>query len=325
VQPDWRPSAGVDALRLRAELYRLIREFLHQRGVLEVETPVLSSAANTDANIRSFSLEFNGPRSAGARRRYLRTSPEFPLKRLLAAGIGDCYELGRVFRDGEAGGRHNPEFSMLEWYRLGFDHYRLMEEVGELLQAAFALVGRVLPVRRSSYRQLFIEHVGVDPFLAEVSALQAPLREYSIDPQGLEREDWLDLLLSHCIEPRLPVDAILLLHDFPAGQCALARIGGAGDEAYACRFEAYVGGIELANGYYELCNAKEQRRRFEADNTRRRLRGEAELPIDEALIDALAHGLPDCAGVALGIDRLLMAMRGDARIDSVIAFPFARA
>jgi lysyl-tRNA synthetase class 2 len=321
----WRPTADLAVLRLRAALYRLIREFFDARGVLEVETPVLSAAANSDPNIRSFSLDYSGPAAGGARTRYLRTSPEFPLKRLLAAGVGDCYELGRVFRDGEAGGRHNPEFTMLEWYRLGFDHYRLMIEVGELLRAAFALVGRTLGVRSVGYRELFVEQLGIDPFSASIDALSAPLSKFSIDPRGLEREDWYDLLLTHLIEPVMPGDQILLVHGFPARQCALARVEGEGVNASACRFEAYVGGIELANGYFELTDAAEQRRRFELDQARRRSRGDAELPLDEHLLSALQQGLPDCAGVALGVDRLLMAMRGSARIDEVIAFPFARA
>jgi len=321
----WRPTADLEALRLRARLYRLFRDFFDARGVLEVETPVLSAAANSDPNIRSFSLDYSGPAVGGARTRFLRTSPEFPLKRLLAAGIGDCYELGRVFRDGEAGGRHNPEFSMLEWYRIGFDHHRLMIEVGELLRACFAQVGRDLSVRTISYRELFIETFALDPFTAGIDALAAPLSRFSIDPQGLEREDWYDLLLTHVIEPAMPKDQILLLHGFPASQCALSRLEGEGVDTQACRFEAYVGGIELANGYFELTDADEQRQRFELDQARRQARGDPAQPLDEHLLSALGSGLPECAGVALGVDRLLMAMRGSARIDEVIAFPFARA
>lgn len=322
---DWRPGADLDALRLRARLNRLIREFFEARGVLEVETPLMSAAGNTDPNIRSFELAYSGPLPGASRRRYLRTSPEFPLKRLLAAGVGDCYELGRVFRDGECGGRHNPEFTMLEWYRLGFDHHRLMEETAELLVAAFALVGRRLKIRRQSYRSLFREQAGVDPMLADEASLREALRGFEIRADGLERDDWLDLLLTHRIEPALPADQLLLLHDFPASQCALARISGQGAEAHACRFEAYVGGVELANGYHELSDALEQRERFERDNRRRRERGEAELPIDEHLLAALDHGLPDCAGVALGVDRLLMLLSDSPRIDGVLAFAGPRA
>lgn len=322
---DWRPGAAREALALRAGLNRLIREFFHARGVLEVETPLLSAAANTDPNIRSFALDYAGPNAGASRRRFLRTSPEFPLKRLLAAGVGDCYELGRVFRDGECGGRHNPEFTLLEWYRLGWDHLRLMEEVAELVQAAFGLVGRSLLPRRLSYRALFREQLGIDPASSSLEQLQAPLQRFRIEPEGLERDDWLDLLLSHLIEPALPADQLLLLHDFPPSQCALARVAGEGIDAHAQRFEVYIGGVELANGYHELSDAQEQRRRFERDNARRRERGETELPIDEHLLAALDHGLPDCAGVALGVDRLLMRLIDVAAIDAVIAFAGPRA
>lgn len=322
---DWRPGPDVAALRLRARLNRLIRDFFDQRDVLEVETPLMSAAANTDPNIRSFALRYSGPRAGASRLRYLRTSPEFPLKRLLSAGVGDCYELGRVFRDGECGGRHNPEFTLLEWYRRGFDHYRLMDEVAELLLSTFALVGRSLSVRRLSYRALFRAHVGLDPALADVRELQDALAGHDVHAEGLQRDDWLDLILTHCIEPALSPDELLLLHDFPASQCALARIGGEGADAYACRFEAYVGGVELANGYHELSDAREQRQRFEQDNRRRHERGDPELPIDERLLAALEHGLPDCAGVALGMDRLMMLLTGSARIDEVIAFAGPRA
>ncbi len=322
---DWRPGAGIEVLQLRGRLYRLIREFFHARGVLEVETPMMSAAANTDPNIRSFALDYSGPQSGASRRRYLRTSPEFPLKRLLAAEVGDCYELGRVFRDGECGSRHNPEFTMLEWYRLGFDHYRLMDEVTELLVSAFALVETPLTVRRLSYRALFQEYVGLDPAVADEARLREALSGHDISAEGLQRDDWLDLLLTHRIEPALPRDQLLLLHDFPASQCALARIVGEGAEAHACRFEAYVGGVELANGYHELSDAREQRERFERDNHRRRERSDNELPLDERLLSALEYGLPDCAGVALGVDRLLMLLSGSERIDQVIAFAGPRA
>jgi lysyl-tRNA synthetase class 2 len=325
MQADWRPGAGIEALRLRARLNHCIRAFFESRGVLEVETPLMSAAGNTEPNIRSFELDYGGPNAGAWRRRYLRTSPEFPLKRLLAAGVGDCYELGRVFRDGECGGRHNPEFTMLEWYRLGIDHYRLMDEVAELLCEVFALVGRTLKLRRSSYRDLFRAHVGIDPVLASEDDLRSALSGHDIDASGLERDDWLDLLLTHRIEPALPRDELLLLHDFPASQCALARVVGEGAEAHACRFEAYVGGVELANGYHELSDAHEQRARFERDNQRRRARGDEPLPLDEHLLAALEHGLPDCAGVALGVDRLMMLLSGSERIDQVIAFAGPRA
>ncbi len=192
------------ALHLRATLYALIRAFFAERNVLEVETPVLSGAGNTDPNIESFATRFGGHVDAGPRERWLRTSPEFPLKRLLAAGVGDCYELGRVFRNGEAGRRHNPEFTMLEWYRVGFDHLRLMDEAAELVTRALALVGRRASIMRTTYRDLFVNALGLDPFTASIDRLRAPLQAFSIAPDTLSRDDWLDLLLTHCIEPNFP-------------------------------------------------------------------------------------------------------------------------
>lgn len=321
---DWRNSASADALRLRARLNTLIRAYFAKRGVLEVETPMLCAAGNPDPNIESFSLRFHGPPSAGAAQRYLRTSPEFALKCLLASGIGDCYELGRVFRDGEAGGRHNPEFTMLEWYRIGFDQHRLRQETCELLQAALALVGRQAVVQVCSYRDLFRDRLGIDPFNADSAQLRAVLGDVVIDGDGLGRDDWLDLLLTHRLQPGFAPDQMLALHDFPASQCALARIG-AGDPPLAERFEVYLGPLEIANGYHELTDADEQRRRFERDIDTRRTRGAAQPPIDINLQAALKHGLPDCAGVALGIDRLLMALLDTDRIGDVLAFPFDRA
>jgi lysyl-tRNA synthetase class 2 len=249
------------SLRLRAQLYALIRRFFADRNVLEVETPILSAAGNTEPNIESFTTHFSGHVDAGARERWLRTSPEFPLKRLLAAGIGDCYELGRVFRNGEAGGRHNPEFTMLEWYRVGWDHRRLMGETIELVEAALALVGQRAEVVIVPYRQLFMDVLGVDPVTDALDRLQAPLCEFGISADGLTRDDWLDLLITHRLQPLFPRDRITIIHDYPATQCALARIR-AGEPPLAERFELYLGPHELANGYHELNDAVEQRARF---------------------------------------------------------------
>ncbi|TPG05953.1 EF-P lysine aminoacylase GenX [Rhodanobacter glycinis] len=313
----------IASLQLRARLYALIRGFFAERQVLEVETPILSAAGNTDPNIESFSTMFSGHVDAGARERWLRTSPEFPLKRLLAAGIGDCYELGRVFRNGEAGGRHNPEFSMLEWYRVGWDHRQLMQETIALVEAALAMVGRRAEVLIESYRQLFLDELGIDPSHASIDQLRAPLAEYNIGPEGLERDDWLDLLITHKLQPSFPRDRITLIHDYPATQCALARIRP-GEPPLAERFELYLGRYELANGYHELNDAAEQRGRFERDNALRRRRGLREIPIDERLLDVL-DALPDCAGVALGVERLLMCLAGTDGIADVLTFPFNEA
>jgi lysyl-tRNA synthetase class 2 len=324
---DWRPAANLDALRLRARLYATIRAFFVERAVLEVETPVLSIAGNTDANIESFWLQFSGRTEGAPRTRWLRTSPEFPLKRLLAAGVGDCYELGRVFRNGEAGGRHNPEFTMLEWYRVGWDHLRLVEETVALVRAALALVGRDAAVAITPFRDLYRDRLDIDPFTADDAALQAALGDVRIDPEGLTRDDWLDLLMTHRLQPMFDRHAILVVHDWPASQCALARIrAGRGDEPdVAERFELYLGPLELANGYHELTDAAEQRVRFERDHVVRAARGSVLPPLDERLLAAMSDGLPACAGVALGIERLLMGLLDTDRIADVLAFDFAHA
>jgi lysyl-tRNA synthetase class 2 len=313
-----------ERLVLRARLYALIREFFAARGVLEVETPVLSAGANTEPNIASFSTGFSGHIDSGPRERWLRTSSEFAQKRLLAAGVGDNFELGRVFRDGEAGRRHNPEFTMLEWYRVGWDHRRLIDECVELVQAALALVGRQAHVHASSYRGLFRDSIDLDPFTASDAELRQALGDVRLDAQGLSRDDWLDLLLTHRIQPNFPHNRITVVFDYPATQCALAKIR-ADDPPVAERFELYVGTQELANGYHELTDAAEQRARFVRDNARRRERGLPELPIDENFLAALQVGMPECAGVALGIERLLMAMTGSTDIRDVLPFDFANA
>lgn len=317
-------SATLDVLRLRASLYTLIRGFFAARNVLEVETPMLARAGNTEPNIEGFSTAFSGHVDAGPRERWLRTSPEYPLKRLLAAGVGDCYELGRVFRNGEAGRRHNPEFTMLEWYRVGWDHLRLIDETVALISASAAREALQTYCISVTYRELFEEFLSIDPFTAPTDQLQAALGDHGIESVGLTRDDWLDLLITHRVQPHFPRNRITVVRDWPASQCALARIR-AEDPPVAERFELYLGPYELANGYHELTDAGEQRARFERDNVRRRERGQKELPIDEALLAALANGIPDCAGVALGIERLLMCLAGTDDIRDVLAFAFADA
>ena len=324
---DWQPSASFDALHLRARLNAAVRRFFDERGVVEVETPVLSRAGNTDPNIASFSLEFSGRTDGAPRMRWLRTSPEYPLKRLLAAGFGDCYELGRVFRDGEAGGRHNPEFTMLEWYRIGWDHRQLIHETAALVNTALALVGRKAALKQVSYHALYREQLGINAATASVEDLRAALGDVVIDPSGLTRDDWLDLLMTHRLQPSFPTDQLLALYDYPASQCALARIreNSADGAPVAERFELYLGPLELANGYHELADAAEQGARFDRDLQRRAERNDVQPPRDENLLAALSAGFPACAGVALGMDRLMMAMLGTTRIADVLAFDFARA
>lgn len=300
-------------LRARADTLAAVRAFFAARGVLEVETPLLGCATVTDPALAPLACAD----------RWLQTSPEYAMKRLLAAGSGPIYQVCKAFRGGEAGSRHNPEFTMLEWYRTGFDLAQLMAEVAELVRG---LLGEK-PLEMLSYGELFQRHLGVDPHRASVGELEACARE-RLDYSGRasagrdeSRDTWLDLLLSHVIEPALA--GFVFVFDFPASQAALARLRQDGDVAVAERFELYVDGLELANGYRELTDPAEQRRRFEADNAVLRARGEAERPVDERLLAALEQGLPDCAGVALGLDRLLMLKLGVDRIDDVLGFDWS--
>ena len=316
----WRPTATVANLKLRAALLKKIRAFFETRGVLEVDTPALSHAGTTDRHLASFRVE--NPRGDHL---YLHTSPEFPMKRLLAAGAGDIWQLCKVFRDGEAGRRHNPEFTMIEWYRLGFDQHRLMREVAELL-------GGLLPAAQPTaeyltYRQAFERHADFDPFSAEkpdcIRILQNSGR--CVPAAGdLDKDGWLDMVAAELVYPKLGRQGLSFIYDYPASQAALARVRP-GDPPVAERFEAFFNGTELANGFHELADAGEQRRRFEADCDYRRRQGLPDMPLDENLLAALQHGLPDCAGVALGFDRVLMLAAGAQSIDEVIAFPFERA
>lgn len=316
-------SQDLKHLRLRAATYARIRHFFAERGVLEVETPMLSAAGNTDPNIQSFHTRFSGHVDAGPAQRWLRTSPEFPLKRLLAAGLGDCYELGRVFRDGEAGGRHNPEFTMLEWYRVGWDDARLAREVIDLLEKLLLEAGRTFDIVETTYRGLFHDALGIDALTDPVETLQAAMGDVHINGEGLTRDDWLDLLMTHRIQPTFTRDRVTVVSDFPASQCALARIRP-GEPPVAERFEVYVGVYEVANGYHELNDPAEQRARFERDNAVRRERGQYEVPLDEHLLRVLGD-MPDCAGVALGVERLLMVLANTDRIADVLAYPFNEA
>ena len=353
-----------------------IRKFFAAREVLEVETPLLASASGTDLHLQAMSTRYRGPGHDDGRRLWLQTSPEFAMKRLLAAGSGPIYQLGKAFRDGEAGSRHNPEFTILEWYRPGWDHHQLMAEVAELLDAVLgtrelssspdgAPAASVDPVpestatgsehpleggdqgqgqrsatgaaagpatgitgsERITYAEAFRRHVGIDPHTASIVELTATARSMigvSVPDLGEDRDGWLELLLSHVVEPKLGHHGATFVYDFPASQAALARIRP-GDPPVAERFEAWVEGLELANGYHELTDPDEQRRRFEADLEARRARGLPVVPVDNRFLEALEHGMPDCAGVAVGVDRLVMLAAGATRIDEVIAFPIDRA
>ena len=318
---EWRPSASMDALRLRAEILAKIRTFFAEREVMEVETPLLASAPVTDLHLHALSCRYRGPGADEGRVLYLQTSPEFAMKRLLTAGSGPIYQICRAVRDGEAGRRHNPEFTILEWYRPGWDHYRLMDEVDELLAA---VLGRGSG-ERLSYAATFKRYAGVGVFDETDAALRLRVKDLGVsDVEGLSRDDLLDLVLTHVIEPKLGHCQPTFIHDYPASQASLARVRD-GDPPLAERFEVFAEGVELANGYHELVDPAEQQRRFETDNETRKSQGLPAVPIDWRLLAALEHGLPDCAGVALGVDRLIMLASGTRNIADVLAFPIDRA
>jgi len=326
MQHEWRPSATLDNLRLRARLLANARRFFAEREVLEVDTPLLYPVTVTDPHLHSFATHYTGPGAPAGRTLYLQTSPEFAMKRLLAAGSGSIYQLGKAFRNGESGRRHNPEFTLLEWYRPGFTLADLMTEVDALVRQ---MVGASLALGSTqylSYADAFIRYVGINPHTASNSAVSQCATQHGITPPpGLTddmRDGWLDLLLTHLIEPQLGREAPLFLFDYPPSQAALARIRP-GNPAVAERFELYIQGMELANGYHELGDAAEQRRRFEADRATRQAEGLPVPPLDERLLAALEAGLPACCGVALGIDRLIMLVAGVSTIDEITAFPLA--
>jgi lysyl-tRNA synthetase class 2 len=303
-----------------------VRAFFANRGVLEVETPVLSRAAATDPHLRSIpTIPIDVP--GGAQTLYLHTSPEFPMKRLLAEGAGSIYQICHVFRAGESGSRHNPEFTLLEWYRPGFDHHALMREVADLVLEVLAGHVALGPIEKLTYGEAFQRFAGIDPHRATGAELANLAGERGIDVAGVavdEVDTWRDLILTHLVEPHLGDGRLTLLFDYPASQAALACIRP-GDPPLASRFELYLAGIELANGFHELVDAGEQRARFQRDNAERERLRLPTVPIDERLLDALTHGLPACAGVALGIDRLVMLAAGARSLRDVIAFPIARA
>jgi lysyl-tRNA synthetase class 2 len=326
---DWRPAPTQEILKLRARLLERLRAFFSERGVLEVETPMLSAAATTDPALASFATRYTGPVFPDGRTLYLHTSPEFPMKRLLAAGCGSIYQICKVFRDGEAGRLHNPEFTLLEWYRLGYDHHRLMAETGELVMQLLAPPMSLKPPERLTYREAFQRHAGLDPHMAAAEDFAAAAKTHRIHaPRDLLAQNdldvWRDLLLTHVIEPRLGQGRLTFIYDYPAGQASLARLQP-GDPPRAARFELYLNGIELANGFHELADVDEQRARFERQLHARLSRGLPIVPIDERLLSALVQGLPDCAGVALGVDRLVMLAAGARTIAEVMTFPIDRA
>lgn len=317
----WQPTASLNHLRAYAALLKKIRAFFEARDVLEVHTPALSQHTVTDPYIESFTTTYQ----IGATQRdyFLQTSPEYAMKRLLAADSGPIYQICKAFRNGETGHQHNPEFTMLEWYRPGFTHHELMDEMDALLQTVLAC----RPAQRITYRDLFLNALNIDPHTISLDLLKQSLTKNHIDftdADTVDRDSALQLLLTHCIEPTLGLEAPVFLYDFPESQAALSRIRE-DDPPVAERFEVYIDGVELANGFHELADPDEQLKRFQQNNAARQARQKPRVEIDSHLIAALQHGLPSCAGVALGMDRLLMCQLNTRQIQDVLAFPWERA
>ncbi len=317
---NWKPSAKLEVLYARAELNRSIRDFFIETNALEVELPILNHAPVADMNIEPVEV----PATDVMPRLYLHTSPEYSMKRLLCAGSGDIYALGKVFRAGEAGGRHNPEFTMLEWYRVGMDHQELMHEVSDLLTELFT--GSEVELEDSpvfiSYQQAVVKYAGIDPLHASDDVIKQLGIELAGGNLELNRDGWLDMIMSHKVEKCLPQNQLVFIYNYPASQAALSKLNhDEKGQLISERFEVYLNGLELANGYHELTDSDEQRARFEKelavsnrDNNR---------PLDKKLIAAMADpkaGLPDCAGVAMGVDRILMLQLGLSVIADVISF-----
>lgn len=319
---DWQPSASLDHLKRRAQFLTEIRRFFYQRDVLEVDTPILSHAAPTAPYLDSFTTEYI---AAGGQKTpcYLHTSPEFAMKRLLAAGLGDIYQIAKVFRNGEKGRHHSPEFTMLEWYRPSLNYHQLMAEVDDLLQSVVGLPAAV----KLSYQQVFSQYLAID--VSDVSEQQ--LKQFAIckitslpDDWQADKDGWLELLMSELIEPQLALSGQpYIIYDFPASQAQLAKLHRSDDGAVvAARFEVYARGLELANGYDECLDANELSQRFAKDNLIRQRQGKAMMPMDQNLIAAVNAGLPACTGVAIGVDRLLMLNLGVNDINAVSSFRF---
>lgn len=317
----WQPSCQISQLKARAELYAQIRAFFMARDVLEVETPLLSRSTASDPQLASIPAIVRQHLPEPGQQYFLHTSPEFPMKRLLAAGSGAIFQICKTFRDGETGSRHNPEFSMLEWYQPDYSLEDLMNEVGELI----AQVLGTTSVTRISYLDAFQKYLNIDPFQASETELANLAKSRCHFEEKADRDDYLNLLLAMHIEPHLGSNEPVFLYHYPASQASLAQTQEHDGYLVAERFELYIDGLEIANGYHELTDAIEQRQRFEHDNELRQRLALEQIPIDQNLLAAMESGLPACSGVALGLDRLLMAQQKTQKIDDILAFPIDRA
>lgn len=319
----WQPAASLQALKTRADMLKAVRAFFDHRHVLEVETPVLARAGVTDLHLQNLTTHLSGPSMPVAQTFYLQTSPEYAMKRLLAAGSGPIFQICKAFRDDEISRRHNPEFTLLEWYRPGFTDVQLMNELDALMQALLA----TQPAESITYQAAFQRHLNIDPFAADAHAQLFALLRAGGFGDAITPQDSLDTLLqlamSMLVEPAIGQDRPCFITHFPASQAALARLDD-DDPRAARRFELFYRGLELANGFWELTDPQQQAERFRADNVLREQHGLAPQPIDERLLAALVSGMPECAGVAVGFDRLVMLKLGTNSIQDTIAFPIDR-
>jgi elongation factor P--(R)-beta-lysine ligase len=317
---NWRPTATREVLKQRAAALAHVREFFAKRSVMEVDTPIVVNAPVTDVHIHSAEVRF--PDAPG--RHYLHTSPEFAMKRLLASGSGDIFQICHVARGLERGRHHNAEFTLIEWYRLGYSLEQLMDEVEALARHVLGAVATPFRSERITYADAFQTTLGLDPLTASLVDLHVAAQNAGFDRPAAGRDELLEFLMSARIGPNLGWDALTFVHRYPASQAALARLDPA-DPRCALRFELYCAGMELANGFHELASASEQRARFKSDLVERERRGLPTGAMDELLLAALEAGLPECAGVAVGFDRLVMLATGARHIDEVLPFPVERA
>lgn len=329
---NWKPDTDHLVRQQRAQMLHHIRAFFYERDVMEVETPALSQAANTDPYIESFQIKDSDNKQT----RYLHTSPEYPMKRLLADNSGDIYQIAKVWRQAESGAKHNPEFTLLEWYRGGFNYQQLIGEVDTLLSS---LLSKMItkPAFVISYQQLFLEKLNINPHTVSHAELKACADSIisgfgSSNLDDLSVQDLLDLLLTHCIEPHFETDRLTFVVDYPVTQSALAMIGKSAydqsasqNQNIAMRFEVYFGALELGNGYQELIDYDENCQVLETENKTRLLHKKVTMPKDNLFLEAIKNGLPECAGVAIGLDRVLMAITGKDNIKQVINFPWDKA
>jgi elongation factor P--(R)-beta-lysine ligase len=307
----WQPSASLEVIKKRASLLQQIRGFMDTREIIEVDTPILSHFGVSDPYIQSLTTSCAAESDAVL---YLHTSPEFCMKRLLAAGSGSIYQIAHVFRNEESGKRHNTEFSMLEWYRIGFNYYELMDEVAELLND----IGLEIP-DKMTYADAFKQSIEIDPHTVAISELQSLCKQQGWEDASDDRHALLDFLFSDAVIKNLNQTKPLFIYDYPECMSALATLKK-GEPIVSERFELFIAGMEIANGFNELIDADEQVKRFEKELSTRRNKGLAEPPIDKGFVEALKSGLPECSGVAVGIDRLLMVLSEKDDINEVSTF-----